>query len=167
MLDFATELNALKDVAGTSTTTRKRIPGQPTEPGAGPAGGGGGGLAAMATKRANAFEAKKFPYAWGGGHGGKLARRKDFVPVDCSGAVSAVLKMDPRVSGQFSSWGKPGDGGNRGVTIYSNPHHVLMKINGRFFGTSGSNPGGGAGWIPSSAVSGDYLKGFTARHRKA
>ena len=123
----------------------------------------------MATRRANAFE-KKGCLLRVGRRPRRQARagRKDFVPVDCSGAVSRGAEDRTRACPASSrNWGKPGDGGNRGVTIYSNPHHVLMKINGRFFGTSGSNPGGGAGWIPDSAVSGDYLKGFTARHRKA
>jgi len=39
-----------------------------------------------------------------------------------------------------------------------------MEINGHFFGTSQTNPGGGAGWIPRGAISPQYLKGFTARH---
>jgi hypothetical protein len=43
-----------------------------------------------------------------------------------------------------------------------------MKIKTRdgwkFFGTSGANPKGGAGWIPASKVSRSYLRGFTARH---
>ena len=34
------------------------------------------------------------------------------------------------------------------------PHH--------FFGTSASNPGGGAGWIPQDQISPAYLRGFTA-----
>jgi hypothetical protein len=102
------------------------------------------------TQRANTVDSRHLPYQWGGGHGGKVAALKQAVPVDCSGAVSEVLGINPRVSGQFETFGKPGDGGNKGVTIYANVHHVLMKINGRFFGTSGSNPGGGAGWIDRS-----------------
>jgi hypothetical protein len=111
--------------------------------------------------RANAINAKRLPYAWGGGHGGRVNAYKA-QPLDCSGAVSAVLGINPRVSGQFTSWGKPGEGGN--VTIYANAHHVLMRIGNHFFGTSSSNPGGGAGWIPQSQISPEYLKGFTARH---
>ena len=123
----------------------------------------GGPVVARATKRANTFERKGFAYKWGGGHGGKLARGRDFVPVDCSGAVSAVLGIDPRVSGQFASWGKPGDSGRKGITVYANDTHVLMKINGKFFGTSASNRGGGAGWIEAKPDKG-YLSNFTARH---
>jgi hypothetical protein len=85
------------------------------------------------------------------------------IPMDCSGAVSAALGIDPRVSGDFVTWGSPGDGGSTGVTIYANKTHVLMKINGRFWGTSRSNPGRGPGWIEGGVPAG-YLSGFTARH---
>lgn len=124
----------------------------------------GGSDTSKAMSRANAIDKKKLPYKWGGGHGGKVNAYKA-TPLDCSGAVSAVLGINPRVSGQFRSWGKAGDGGKKGITIYANDEHVLMKIDGRFFGTSKSNPGGGAGWIPQAQVSDEYLKGFTARHR--
>jgi hypothetical protein len=116
--------------------------------------------------RANAIDAKRLPYQWGGGHSGKVDPKHP-VPLDCSGAVSAVLNIDPRVSGDFERWGKPGEGGV--ATVYANPKHVLMKIRGRdgqwhFFGTSASNPRGGAGWIPAEKITSDYLKNFTARH---
>lgn len=114
-------------------------------------------------QRASAIDAKRLPYLWGGGHGGKVDAYKA-TPLDCSGAVSAVLGIDPRVSGQFAKWGRPGTGDGKGVVVYSNPTHVLMSIGGKFFGTSRSNPGGGAGWIPRSQISPDYLKNFTARH---
>jgi hypothetical protein len=166
VLDFAVQAKQLADIPGTSTT--RTIPGTPgtagADAGASAAGGGGGGdLAAVAAQRASAIDKQRLPYSWGGGHGGKTSIH-DPVPLDCSGAVSKVLGIDPRVSGQFGKWGSPGDGGGKGVTVYSNGHHVLMKINGHFFGTSGTNPGGGAGWIPQQAISPGYLKGFTARH---
>jgi cell wall-associated NlpC family hydrolase len=123
-----------------------------------PAAGGGDAKA-----RADAIDAKKMPYLWGGGHGGKVDAF-NAAPLDCSGAVSAVLGINPRVSGEFTKWGKAGDGGSKGITVYANGHHVLMKINGHFFGTSASNPGGGAGWIKQSNISPGYLAGFTARH---
>ena len=134
-----------------------------------PAATSGGGVqstndpVAKFVGRANAIDAKRLPYQWGGGHTGRV-NAYNAKPLDCSGAVSAVLGINPRVSGQFTKWGKPGDGGNRGVTIYANATHVLMKINGRYWGTSASNPGGGAGWIPASQIGADYLRGFTARH---
>lgn len=123
----------------------------------------GDDLAAKLTERANKINSKKMPYLWGGGHAGKV-KLSNLAPLDCSGAVSAVLGINPKVSGQFTTWGKAGDGGSKGVTIYANGHHVLMKINGHFFGTSRTNPGGGAGWIKQKDISPEYLKGFTARH---
>lgn len=136
---------------------------------AGMGSSGGGGISATGdaadfVSRANKLDAARLPYQWGGGHGSDPVNPDKPKPVDCSGAVSAVLGIDPRVSGDFKSWGRSGEGGKEGITVYANDHHVLMKINGHFFGTSGTNPGGGAGWIPQSAISKDYLKNFTARH---
>ncbi|HYZ62026.1 MAG TPA: lytic transglycosylase domain-containing protein [Acetobacteraceae bacterium] len=157
-LQFALQARQLQDIPATSTTHTV------TTGGGGPAGSGGGGdLAAMATQRANAIDAQRLPYVLGGGHQGQTPLNQA-VPLDCSGAVSKVLGIDPRVSGDFAKWGRPGDGGDKGVTVYSNGTHVLMKINGHFFATSRTNPGGGAGWIPASAISPQYLAGFTARH---
>lgn len=118
---------------------------------------------AQFVNRASAIDAKHLPYLWGGGHGGKVDPYKA-TPLDCSGAVSAVLGVNPRVSGEFTKWGKPGAGDGKGVVVYANNHHVIMSIAGKFFGTSASNPGGGAGWIPRSQISPQYLKNFTARH---
>lgn len=101
--------------------------------------------------------AGKLPYLWGGGHGDSGANG-----LDCSGAVSRVLGIDPRVAQDFMQWGQGGRG--KRVTIYANAEHVLMEINGHFFGTSRSNPQGGAGWIPASAVPESYLRRFVARH---
>lgn len=123
-----------------------------------------GGKVAQYKAAADLLDAAKLPYKWGGGHGKKLKLLKGAkpIPVDCSGAVSAVLGIDPRVSGEFAKWGQEGKGKN--VTIYANGEHVLMEINGHFFGTSKSNPGGGAGWIPRSKISKAYLSRFVARH---
>src|SRR5205823_5815289 len=49
--------------------------------------------------------------------------------------------------------------GKGAVTIYANASHVYMSINGHYFGTSGSNPGGGAGWF-----SGGPRPGFVVVH---
>ena len=121
----------------------------------------GSAFVASVTQEANLINNAQVPYQWGGGHGGRQPRGSKVTPLDCSGAVSRVLGIDPRVSGQFESWGKPGRGR---VTVYANKTHVLMEINGHFFGTSASNPGGGAGWIPRRLISKEYLRGFTARH---
>lgn len=129
-------------------------------------GSGSTPLASVAKQRADTIDAKRLPYKWGGGHGGKVDPATA-TPLDCSGAVSAVIGINPRVSGDFQKWGRPGRApGGRGITIYSNPTHVLMEIDGHFWGTSKSNPGGGAGWIPRSQISPAYLAGFTARHSK-
>jgi hypothetical protein len=50
------------------------------------------------------------------------------------------------------------------VTIYANAEHVLMEIDGHFWGTSATNPGSGAGWIPREHVTAAYLSRFTVRH---
>jgi hypothetical protein len=150
---FAAQYRSLADVPGTTST--RTIGGGSTA--------AGGSLAQVATQRANTINAQQLPYKWGGGHAGQTPINKA-VPLDCSGAVSKVLGIDPRVADQFKTWGRPGDGGGKGVTIYSSPTHVLMKINGHFFGTSSTNPEGGAGWIPQGAISADYLSHFTARH---
>lgn len=113
-------------------------------------------------EEAERIDRARLPYKWGGGHDRSRTGEKDLVPLDCSGAVSQVLGIDPRVSGNYMNWGKPGRG--KHVTVYANEEHVLMEINGHFWGTSKSNPGGGAGWIPRSQVSKDYLRRFTARH---
>jgi hypothetical protein len=118
------------------------------------AGGGTGAMGAMVNE-ANQITSRHFPYAWGGGHSGFAG------PYDCSGAVSAVLHAGgflsaPEVSGEFESYGLPGPGA---VTLYANPTHVYMSLDGHFFGTSASNPGGGAGWF-----SGAPRSGFAVRH---
>lgn len=146
-LDFALGIRAARDVAPvTKTSTTTMGAKQPS-----------GDYAA----RAGALNAQRLPYKWGGGHGGKV-NPNAAQPLDCSGAVSAVLGINPRVSGELAKWGKPGRG--KRVTVYANGHHTLLEIDGHFFGTSKSNPGGGAGWIPRGQISTQYLKGFTARH---
>jgi hypothetical protein len=113
-------------------------------------------------ERAATLDHRRLPYLWGGGHQAGVADVATVEPVDCSGAVSAVLGIDARVSGAYETWGEPGAG--RYVTIYANAEHVLMEINGHFFGTSTANPGGGAGWIPRAHVPPSYLARFTVRH---
>lgn len=107
----------------------------------------------------------KVPYLWGGGHGATAAQLGQ--AVDCSGFVSQVLGVRPDVSGGFArNWGKAGAGKN--VTVYANDGHVLMSVRDprsgrqRFFGTSKTNPGGGAGEIADPGAA--YLSGFTKRH---
>lgn len=111
-----------------------------------------GGLTGMLSE-ANKINARHYPYVWGGGHNSSFTG-----PYDCSGAVSAVLHAGgdlaaPEVSGELMHYGLPGPGA---VTIYANPVHAFMSIDGRFFGTHGSS---GAGWYQGSA-----LPGFVQRH---
>lgn len=133
----------------------------------------GGGVAAPSTpgsdrqlerilQDANKVDVAHVPYLWGGGHQAKQIRGSKVTPLDCSGAVSRVLGLDPRVASQFEGWGKAGPG--KHVTIYANDDHVLLKINGHFWGTSHENPGGGAGWIAAGYISKEYLSHFTVRH---
>jgi hypothetical protein len=126
-------------------------------------GGGGdggvvGGDAQSMLQRAMKVNQAHPSYQWGGGHGPTPAQLGS--RVDCSGFVSQVLGVSPRTSGQFMSFGKPGRG--RQVTIYANSGHVLMQIGSRWFATSASNPGGGAGEIARPSAS--YLSRFVARH---
>lgn len=134
------------------------VPGQPLPSAAPQAQGKLASIVAEANHIGNAH----VPYLWGGGHSGKVLPGAKVTPLDCSGAVSAALGIDPKVSGQFESWGAAGKG--RNVTIWANPDHVLLEVNGRFWGTSHSNPGGGAGWIKPGTITPSYLKGFVPRH---
>lgn len=74
------------------------------------------------------------PYRYGGGHGSF----EDW-GYDCSGSVSyalhgAGLLSSPLNSSGLMSWGAPGPG--RWITIYANPGHVYMVVNGRRFDTT-------------------------------
>jgi hypothetical protein len=155
-VDFALGIRGAQDVPG------RNVSSNPSS--ASPSSSSG--VASQLKSRADTIDKQRLPYKWGGGHQGKTPIGQA-VPLDCSGAVSKVLGIDPRVASQFKSFGQPGEGGQ--VTIYAKDTHVLMSIRGQdgqmhFFGTSATNPGGGAGWIPRSAISPGYLKGFTARH---
>jgi len=80
------------------------------------------------------------PYKYGGGHG-----RWHDGGYDCSGSVSyalhgAGLLASALTSGDFMSWGASGKG--RWVTIYANPGHVYMVVNGRRFDTTGRDESG-------------------------
>lgn len=125
----------------------------------------GSSLIQAATKRADIINARHQPYKWGGGHVGSATQGRQYTgPLDCSGAVSKVLGINPRVASEFQKIGKPGASRSH-ITIYAKPTHVLMYVPGKgFFGTSRSNPGGGAGWVKPSELPAGYLKGFTARH---
>jgi hypothetical protein len=136
-------------------TNRRQV----TVPGGNAGSGDTGNSVNRMLKVAEAWDRAKVHYAWGGGHGGSPA--KPGTPVDCSGYVSAILGVTPRVSGQFAaSFGRPGRG--KTVTVWANSGHVLIQIGHRWFATSHSNPGGGAGEISRPAPG--YLSAFTPRH---
>lgn len=87
---------------------------------------------------------------------------------DCSSAVSWLLqkmgvKIPVLVSGQLATTPalKNGPGA---ITVYANDGHTFLRIGNRYWGTSGSNPGHGPGWIDSSVMTPSYLSQFTARH---
>lgn len=102
----------------------------------------------------------KYPYRWGGGHGSLgVPSGGGF---DCSGSVCAVLGAaglvkSPLTSGSLMSWGMPGPG--KRVTVYANPAHTFMVIDGQFFGTGALGVSGGPRWGNKHT-----LAGFTARH---
>jgi hypothetical protein len=126
-----------------------------------PTPSGGGGKLTKLIDECNRIDSLHKPYKWGGGH----ASFDPNGPWDCSGAVSRALHAAdllggvPRTSGLFMTYGDAGRGQH--VTVWANLAHVLLEIDGRMWGTSHSNPGGGAGWHPRRSTS-----GFTPRHPK-
>jgi cell wall-associated NlpC family hydrolase len=97
------------------------------------------------------------PYKYGGGHG-----QWNDSGYDCSGSVSYALHGGGLLSvaldsSQFMSWGAPGRG--RHITVYANPGHAYMVINGRRFDTSGRSQTG-TRWQPTGRSS----AGYTVRH---
>jgi peptidoglycan hydrolase-like protein with peptidoglycan-binding domain len=121
-------------------------------------GGGGGGMPIRVRRviaAANRIAHK--PYKYGGGHG-----QWNDTGYDCSGSVSyalhgAGLLGAPLPSGGFQSWGAAGRG--RWITIYANPGHVYMVVNGRRFDTTGRDESGSRWqWRKRSSA------GYTVRH---
>lgn len=115
------------------------------------------GSVSAAMAAATRIDREHYPYVWGGGHGSFGG------PYDCSGAVSAVLHSAgllgrPMVSGELAHYGKAGPGP---ITIFANDVHTFMRIGSRMFGTSGTNPGGGAGFFPAESQS---TSGYAVRH---
>jgi hypothetical protein len=117
-------------------------------------------------------------YLRGGSHG--LTPTPPNGPFDCSSAVSHLLqvagyKNETMATPSFVSWGKAGPG--KWVTLHNKPYgedaHIFIEFSKdvtpaskRYWGTSGTNPGGGPGWIPESAFDAGYLSGFELRHPK-
>ncbi|HEX4011707.1 MAG TPA: lytic murein transglycosylase [Solirubrobacteraceae bacterium] len=114
---------------------------------------------------ANMVSAANFPYLYGGGH----EQPARFGPFDCSGSVSYVMQqagysVPTTVSGDIPSWHFPAGPG--AVTIFYNPVHTFMRIDGRYFGTSGfaRGAGGGAGWFDVDKLPAGYLATFKEVH---
>jgi len=117
--------------------------------------GGASSVVARAIAAANRIAGK--PYRYGGGHGS--FRDSAY---DCSGSVSYVLHAigrlsSPLDSSSLMSYGAPGRG--RRITIYANPGHVYMVIDGRRFDTTGRTETGSR-WQER----GRSTAGYTVRH---
>lgn len=185
LLDYKGQMSQLGDVAPvtrktTKTTRRAGGPGkQPDYVGAAAATAMNPKLANTAGRspidilriahKADRLNNKgKLPYLYGGGHG--LTPAKVGELVDCSGFVSQLLGVKPRTSGIFAeSWGKPGKG--KFATVWAGPGHVIMSVRDprsgklRWFGTSGSNKGGGAGEIDANTAHASISSmGLVPRH---
>ncbi len=122
------------------------------KPAAGKSLGSGGGVIARMVAAGNRIA--RTPYIYGGGHGSFNA-----AGYDCSGSVSYVLHgggllNTPLDSGKLMSWGEPGPG--RHVTIYANPGHAYMVINGRRYDTSAVRETGSR-WTNTMRSSGGYV----------
>jgi cell wall-associated NlpC family hydrolase len=99
-----------------------------------------------------------FPYIWGGGHASFIANG-----YDCSGSVSYALAAGgllaaPLVSGDLAGWGEPGPG--RWITIYANPGHTFMNVDGVWFDTAGRSGPYASRWLVSTPP----LVGYAVRH---
>src|ERR687896_242609 len=98
-----------------------------------------------------------FPYKFGGGH-----RTFDDTGYDCSGSISYALHAAGLLkyaldSSAFMSYGEPGPG--RHVTIYANPNHAYMVVDGRRYDTSALRETGSRWTSKPRAPS-----GFVVRH---
>ena len=141
---------AARRATAATTATDAAPPAPPPSVDAGDASG------AVAKVIAAANEIATTPYVYGGGHGGRTDG------YDCSGSVSyalaaAGLVAGPLTSGGFMSWGASGPGAH--ITIYANPGHMFMIVDGRRYDTSAIS-GGGTRWTSESRST----AGFVARH---
>lgn len=114
------------------------------------------------------------PYVWGGGHGalgvasigipGGPGYDGHTVGFDCSGAVSAVLGAggfvtSPETSVGLMGFGQSGPG--KHVSIWANPTHTFMEIDGTYFGTGNLGVGGGPRWGNGAS---ENKSSFVVRH---
>jgi cell wall-associated NlpC family hydrolase len=110
------------------------------------------GVVARVIAAANRIATK--PYKYGGGHG-----QWNDSGYDCSGSVSYALHgggllSSPLDSSGFMHWGARGRG--RRITIYANPGHVYMVIDGRRYDTTGRSETGSR-WQPTGRSSAGYV----------
>jgi peptidoglycan hydrolase-like protein with peptidoglycan-binding domain len=117
--------------------------------------GGGGGTLRRLVRAANRIA--EAPYRFGGGH-----RTFDDSGYDCSGSISFALHGAGLLtyaldSTGFMRYGEPGPG--RHVTIFANPNHAYMVIDGRRFDTSALRETGSR-WTSKSRSA----DGFVVRH---
>lgn len=156
----------------TSTTTTGSIGGSSFSA----AGGATNEQVDRAYATAQAIHAKRYPYAYGGGHGACGVPSGSPAGLDCSAAVCAVLAgggMGFRpggpvmASGALMSWGEAGKG--QLLTVYTRPGghdgHAFIVFHtskgDEHFGTgTWGKDWGGAGLNPQM----HYLESFTARH---
>jgi hypothetical protein len=120
--------------------------------GSGGGGSGGGGRIHRLIRAANRIATA--PYKYGGGHG--TYRDSGY---DCSGSVSyalhfAGLLRTPLDSSGLMSYGLPGRG--RHITIYANPGHAYMTVDGRRFDTSALHETGSR-WTGTARSSSGYV----------
>ena len=116
-----------------------------------------GAFGVIARGIAAANRIARYPYRYGGGH-----RSFHDSGYDCSGSVSYVLHAmsalrSPLDSSALMGYGAPGPG--RHVTVYANPGHAYMTINGRRFDTSAQWQGGSRWSIYDRSSA-----GYVARH---
>jgi peptidoglycan hydrolase-like protein with peptidoglycan-binding domain len=108
------------------------------------------------------------PYIYGGGHGSFNDRG-----YDCSGAVSfalhgASLLSSPEDSSQLEDFGQSGPG--QFITVYSDPSHAFVVIDGLAFDTAhfGTTTPSGSGprWLPAADVLANLSDGgnYVERH---
>jgi hypothetical protein len=123
------------------------------------------------------IQSRRIHYCWGGGHApapgpsagtycwsgsGEQVLGATEAGLDCSGAVRWLLVLSgfpdpgPLLSGEFAARYPAGPG--RAATIFSDPDHVWIRIDGRDWGTASANFAHGPGFGPQTS------EGFLASH---
>lgn len=137
---------------------------------------GGGPLIDRLITVAGEIAGERIGYCYGGGHvtparpshgsychdaNNSFISGSAYDGLDCSSAVSMLLQQAgvntaTLDSSEFMGFAQAGVGAR--FTIWADPAHVFVVLDGRGWGTSDSNPYGGPGWAPHTTV------GFTPRH---